>query len=112
MWVDGKPAASLYGLRYRDTFSFYQSGFDPDFSKQSVGLVMMGLAIRSALEEGCAEYDFLHGGEEYKFHWTSQSRELGRVELFPAVGAARIYRHAIGLNRTARRMAKRVLQRA
>src|SRR5262249_36951903 len=66
LWLDGEPAAALYGLRYGGTFSFYQSGFDPRFRRASVGLVTLALALRRALEEGAAEFDLLHGNEDYK----------------------------------------------
>jgi CelD/BcsL family acetyltransferase involved in cellulose biosynthesis len=112
LWLNGQPAASLYGLRYGPTFYFYQSGFDPAFSKHSVGVATMGLAIKTAIEEGALEYDFLHGDEEYKFHWASANRDLGRTEVFPAHTRARLFRHAIHLNRAARRMARRVLMKA
>src|SRR5207302_10088997 len=82
--LDGRPAAALYGFRYGPVFYFYQSGFDPTYSRYSVGLVLMGLAIKSALEEGAQEYDLLHGTESYKFHWAAQTRELGGIELLPA----------------------------
>jgi CelD/BcsL family acetyltransferase involved in cellulose biosynthesis len=107
--LEDQPVAALYGLRYGETFYFYQSGFDPAYTKQSVGLVVMGLAIKAAIEEGVAEYDFLHGDEEYKFHWASEVRDLGRLELYPPHARGRIYRRAIDFNRAARRMAKRVL---
>ena len=81
--LNGRPAASLYGFLYNGVFYFYQSGFDPAFQKYSVGLVVMGLAIKSAIEEGAGEYDFLHGDEEYKSRWTPERRELGRLELYP-----------------------------
>ena len=106
------PVAALYGLRYGATFYFYQSGFDPAYSRYSVGLVMMGLAIKTALQEGASEYDLLHGDEEYKFHWARNQRELARLELYPSDARARVYRHAIDLNRAARRMARRVLNKA
>lgn len=77
------PVASLYGFLYRGTFYFYQAGFDPAYAKYSVGLVTMGLAIRRSIEEGAAEYDLLHGSEEYKSHWSRQARSLGRLELDP-----------------------------
>jgi CelD/BcsL family acetyltransferase involved in cellulose biosynthesis len=112
LWIANRPVAALYGLRYGGTFSFYQSGFDPEFAKKSVGLVMMGLAIRSAIEEGADEYDLLHGDEEYKFHWTQKSKELRRVELFPPRARGFLYRHAITANRAARRLARRMLIRA
>jgi CelD/BcsL family acetyltransferase involved in cellulose biosynthesis len=109
--LNNAPVAALYGLRYGPTFYFYQSGFDPAYSKQSVGLVMMGLAIKSAIEEGSAEYDLLHGDEEYKFHWAREERELARLEVYPPHARARIYRHAIDFNRAARRMARRMLNK-
>src|SRR5207302_8050276 len=105
------PVAGLYGLRYGSTFYFYQSGFDQAYSKYSAGLVMMGLAIKAALEEGALEYDLLHGDEEYKFHWAHSQRELIRLEGYPPHARARIYRRAIDLNRAARRMSRRMLQR-
>lgn len=83
LWLDGKPAAALYGYLYGGKFYFYQSGFDPDFYKQSVGLVIMGLAIQKAIEAGAQEYDFLHGNESYKYSWTDSDRELIRLDLFP-----------------------------
>lgn len=106
--LDGKPAAALLGYRYGQTFSFYQSGFDPAFAKDSVGLVMMGLAIRWAIEEGATEYDFLHGAEPYKFHWMPAVRELARYDLFPpGIRGAVCQRIAIAsgrIRRTARQL--------
>ena len=110
--IDGVPAAALYGFRYGETFYFYQSGFDPEWKRQSVGLVTMGLAIQSAIEEGVAEYDFLHGSEEYKFHWARQARDLGCIELYPNHSTGRLSRHAVDFNRAVRQMAKRMLGRA
>ncbi len=81
--LNGRAAGSLYGFQYGPHFSFYQSGFDPDFGRYSVGLLTMGLAIRHAIEDGAAEYDLLHGAEEYKFHWARDRRDLLRVDLFP-----------------------------
>jgi CelD/BcsL family acetyltransferase involved in cellulose biosynthesis len=109
--LNDRPVAALYGLRYGATFYFYQSGFDPEYSKHSVGAATMGLAIRRAIEDGAAEYDFLHGDEEYKFHWARGVRDLTRLELHPPQTTAWIYKHAIALNRAARQMARRVLVR-
>jgi CelD/BcsL family acetyltransferase involved in cellulose biosynthesis len=112
IWSGDQPAAALYGLTYARVFYFYQSGFDLAFAKQSAGLVMMGLGIRSAIEEHAAEYDLLHGDEEYKFHWASSTRELGRIEMYPPHVGGKLYQHCISFNRTARRMVRRMLVRA
>ncbi len=107
--LDGRPAAALYGFRYGDVFYFYQSGFDPALSKDSVGLVTMGLSIESAFEEGVAEFDLLHGDEAYKFHWAQGARELSRIELYPPGTRGLLYRGTVGLTRTARRIARGLL---
>ena len=107
--LDGKPAASLYGFLYRRTFYFYQSGFDATYDKHSVGLVTMGLAIKNAIEEGAEEYDLLHGNEGYKSHWSRDSRELSRLEVYPPQGLGWICRSSVELERASRRLARRVL---
>jgi len=81
--LDGRAVAALYGFRYHGRFLFYQSGFDPECAEHAVGMVLMAHAIRSAMEEGAREFDFLHGEEPYKYLWTTTSRQLARVELFP-----------------------------
>lgn len=107
--LDGKAAASLYGFLYRRTFYFYQSGFDATYDKQSVGLVTMGLAIRSAIEEGADEYDLLHGSEAYKSHWSHDSRKLGSLEVYPPRRLGWICRSSVELERAARRIARRMV---
>jgi CelD/BcsL family acetyltransferase involved in cellulose biosynthesis len=81
--LNGQPASAIYALRYGPSFSFYQSGFDPQYGKYSVGLVAMAMSIQSAIAEGAEEYDFLHGTEAYKFHWAAGSRDLERIQLHP-----------------------------
>lgn len=97
LWLDSAPAAALYGFRYGNVFYFYQSGFDPAYGRYSVGLVTMGLAIKSATEEGAHEFDLLHGHEDYKFLWTRHERELTRLEMFPPHVRGLIYKHVMHL---------------
>ena len=109
LWLDGKPIASLYSFRYRQVYYEYQKGFDPGYGKQSVGLIIVGLGIKSAIEEGAEEYDLLHGDEPYKFRWSNEVRELGRLDLYPPRARGLLYKGAMGLSRAARRMARHVL---
>jgi len=109
--LKGRPAAVLYGLRYSGTFSFYQSGFDPEYSRHSIGLVTLGLTIKHAIEEGASEYDMLHGDEEYKFHWAGSARRLIRMELHPPNGRGLLCRGARGAREGAGRAARRLLSR-
>jgi CelD/BcsL family acetyltransferase involved in cellulose biosynthesis len=107
--LDGKPVAGLYGFRHGGAFYFYQSGFDPAYAKQSVGLVTMGLVMRSAIEEGVAEFDLLHGTEDYKRHWARETRALRRAQLYPPGVRGWIYRGSAQIERSARRIARRAI---
>ena len=101
--LNGERAAALYGFMYAKKFYFYQSGFDPQYSPHSVGLVTMGLAIEAAIEGGAQEFDLLHGNEKYKSLWAKEQRDLVRIELYPPTPQAWMYTKAIGLNRLARK---------
>jgi CelD/BcsL family acetyltransferase involved in cellulose biosynthesis len=107
--LDGKPAASLYAFWYNGVFYFYQAGFDPAYGKYSVGLVTMALAIKAAIEEGAEEYDFLHGDERYKFHWASEVREIGQLEVYPPKVGGYLHEAADQLSSVSRRLARRIL---
>lgn len=107
--LNGRPAAALYGFRYAHIFSYYQTGFDPAYGKYSTGLLAMGLAIKSAIEDGAREYDLLHGDESYKFHWARESRGLWRLELYPPHARCLIYKHVRHAGRIARRLARRAI---
>jgi CelD/BcsL family acetyltransferase involved in cellulose biosynthesis len=102
--VGPAPVADLYCLRYGGAMLFYQSGFDEQWTKQSVGLVAMGLAIKAAIEDGAVEYDLLHGDEDYKFLWTDETRELARLELYPAHLLGSLCRRTVELKRALRRV--------
>jgi CelD/BcsL family acetyltransferase involved in cellulose biosynthesis len=110
--LNGKPAASLYGFLYGRTFYFYQSGFDPSYAKYSVGLVTMGLAIENAISEGAEEYDLLHGNEDYKSHWSCDSRELRRLSLYPPGNLGLFYRSSAEFERASRTIARRLLPKS
>jgi CelD/BcsL family acetyltransferase involved in cellulose biosynthesis len=107
--IDGHPAAALYGFRYGRTFHFYQSGFDPNFERYSVGLITLGLTIQAAIEEGATEYDLLHGDEAYKFLWTTQVRPLVRLELYAPGRMGWMHRNSVRSISATRKFAKGVL---
>ena len=99
--VNGATAAVMYGFLYNRTFYFYQHGFDDSYQQYSIGLVLMALSIRAALEESAAEFDMLWGTEPYKFLWARKTRELHNVHLFPPHLAGRLHH---GLFDTRRRL--------
>jgi CelD/BcsL family acetyltransferase involved in cellulose biosynthesis len=107
--VEGELAAVLYGFAYDGRFHFYQHGFDERHRHDSVGLVLMGLAIQAAIEEGAVEFDMLYGDEAYKLLWAKDARALGNVHLFPADIGGTVHRYTVGAERAVRTLARRML---
>ena len=81
LWVEGECRASIYGLDDGQAFYCYNSGYDLDWANHSVGLVLIGLSVKSAAERGNSLYDFLRGDETYKFDWANQIKELVTADL-------------------------------
>ena len=73
--VDDTIAACQHSFKYGGKVYYYQSGIDPAYGKYGVGAVLIANMVRTAIQEGCSEYDFLRGVEEYKSHWTKTVRQ-------------------------------------
>ena len=107
--LNGEIAAVMYGFFYNRQFYFYQHGFDDRYARHSIGLVLMALTLRAALDEGAQAFDLLWGTEGYKSLWAREARMLRRIQLFPPHAAGRIHRRAVEARRRIGRLARRVL---
>jgi CelD/BcsL family acetyltransferase involved in cellulose biosynthesis len=106
--LDGRIAGVMYAFTYRNRFYFYQHGFDERYRKYSLGLVLMALTIRAAIDEGAIEFDLLYGVESYKRLWTTGTRPLSRLDLFPDRFGGRLHRRRVEAEATVRAMAQRM----
>ncbi len=77
--LDGEAVASWYGWRLGGHYSFYQSGFDPDWASASVGFVLFTETVRAARSEDATVYDLLLGREPYKLRFATGQREVMTV---------------------------------
>ena len=59
--------ASCICFDYADTYLLYNSGYDPEYSSLSVGLLNKAFCIKEAIEVGRDTFDFLRGTERYKY---------------------------------------------
>ena len=66
--MDTLPAAMIMGFDYNDAMYLYNSAYDPGYSRFSVGLLSKVLCIKESIEDGKKKWDFLKGGEPYKYH--------------------------------------------
>jgi CelD/BcsL family acetyltransferase involved in cellulose biosynthesis len=83
--IEEAEVAAMLCWRVGDVYAYYNSGFDPAWSKMSVGTVVMGIAIREAVHEGAKEFDMLAGSETYKRKFADESRPASTLVLTPAL---------------------------
>lgn len=113
MEVDGVPIAALYGWLIGGRWSYYQAGFDPEWSRHSPGFLLLAETIREAIEEGASEYDMLLGDETFKRRFATSSRGVRSVLLTPRGHPAHIRAVAgVRLRRAWRRLPSRPRARA
>ena len=72
--IEGQVVGAYYGLHHGPRAYAYLGGFDPDFSFESPGTVLVGRAIEAARQGGAAEFHFLRGQEGYKYEWGAADR--------------------------------------
>ncbi len=80
--IDGRAAAAWYGFTSDDTVYFYQGGRDPQWQRESVGLVLMSVMIQRAIERGYRVFNFLRGDDEYKNAWKPSQRMTRELVVF------------------------------
>ena len=66
--VNASPAAATMSFDYKDDIYLYNSGYDPKYGWLSVGVISKALCIKESIERGRKRFDFLKGGEGYKYH--------------------------------------------
>jgi CelD/BcsL family acetyltransferase involved in cellulose biosynthesis len=77
--LDGKRVAACISFDYLDSYLLYNSGYDPDYSNLSVGILNKGFAIREAIGAGKRHFDFLRGAERYKYDLGAVDRTIHRL---------------------------------
>ena len=79
--IEDKYAAGIMSFESDDEWWLYNSGYDPQFSYYSVGLLLKALSIKQAIEAGKKKYDFLRGKERYKYELGGKDLQLYRIKL-------------------------------
>ncbi len=79
--IDGYKAAGYLCFDYNGHILVYNSGFDYRFSQYSPGWVLLGYLIQHAIENRKKSFDFMRGGEDYKYRFGATDGFVMRVEL-------------------------------
>ncbi len=92
--IEGRIRAVIYCFAVQGRTFYYLGGFDPELSRLSIGTLLNGRAIRMAMEEGNAEFDFLRGNESYKYRWQPEVHTNQQIIVVPKSGLRSITGHA------------------
>ncbi len=72
--VNDEPIAAQYCFEYDQKMYYALGGFNPDYSKYSVGNIIFIKILEKCIQNKLKEYDLLKGSELYKFKFTSTYR--------------------------------------
>lgn len=93
--VDQKVSAVLVGFLHNGVLHYFQSGFEPNYAKDSIGTVMLGLSVKRCFEaREVREFDFMGGESTYKDQWTTATRDIVEFEALRAGYRSNLYRIA------------------
>jgi CelD/BcsL family acetyltransferase involved in cellulose biosynthesis len=79
--LDKVPAAMTMGFDYNGSHYLYNSAYDPQFNHLSVGLLCKILCLKESIEKGRKKWNFLKGGEPYKYQLGGQEVPLYSCEI-------------------------------
>jgi len=76
---DGKTLAGIYCFHHDNKYYYYQSGWDPEYSKNRLGMVLLNEVLKEAIREKAGEFDLLTGEEAYKYRWAQYTKQTVRL---------------------------------
>ena len=79
--VGRERAAGYLNFNYNDRIWVYNSSRADKFSNVSPGIVLLGLLIEEAIEQGKTEFDLMRGDEEYKYQLGGVDRWVVKAEV-------------------------------
>lgn len=80
--ADGRIVAARYGFAMDGKYWSFQTGYDPGYSKLSVGILSLGWTAQCAIASGLYEIDHLPGEARYKSEWSTHTRRVVSLEAF------------------------------
>lgn len=73
--------AGLVAFEWSRKRFYYYAGFDPEWSRYSVGTVLLSRCIEDGIDRGIEEFDFMRGRAAYKMKWKINERPFYRVVI-------------------------------
>ncbi|EKE03560.1 MAG: cellulose biosynthesis protein CelD [uncultured bacterium] len=70
------PIAYSLSILSKDTWSYWNGTFDPDYEKYAPKKMLTNEIIKHAFEKQYKIFDFMEGNEPYKADWTNESSQI------------------------------------
>jgi CelD/BcsL family acetyltransferase involved in cellulose biosynthesis len=78
----GEPLSIVIGFIRAGQFDYFSPVFNPSHQGLSPGKIHLWYLLQALLAEGCPQFNFLVGGEEYKQHWSKENYHCWRVRFY------------------------------
>lgn len=82
MYVDQSPVAYLIGQHYNQRFYCQHAGYQPGFSRFSVGSLLMAWVLETLAAQGIEQVDLGEGGQEHNRRLGCRIYEEGTVHVY------------------------------
>ena len=79
--LDAKATAMILYFDFNGGVYLYNSGYDPEYTALSVGLMSKVLCIQESIKQGKKKFDFLKGNEVYKYHLGGKEVTLSNCQI-------------------------------
>ena len=79
MKLSGVNIAAALLFEFRGQLLLYNSGFDPKYARLSPGFLLKAFLIKNAIDEKKKRFDFLRGGERYKYDLGGKERKIYKI---------------------------------
>ncbi|OGI18244.1 MAG: hypothetical protein A2255_04300 [Candidatus Melainabacteria bacterium RIFOXYA2_FULL_32_9] len=76
MKLNGVPIAYSLSVLSKNTWSYWNGAFDPDYERYSPKKILVNELIKYAFINNYKFFDFLEGNEPYKAYWTNESSKI------------------------------------
>lgn len=108
--VDGRDVAAQLWFEQGGTIFLHYSGYEPEWSRYSVAMIVTSEIIRLGIERGMKRVEFLRGTKQFKTRWNTYQRSetdvyfvrhpwllpmFHRMRSFRRTFRSRIYRRTI-----------------
>ncbi|MBN1559675.1 GNAT family N-acetyltransferase [candidate division KSB1 bacterium] len=80
--VNDKIVSIILIFHFQDNYFFYQNGWEPQFSKFSIGIVHLFHVILYCIQKNGVNFSMLRGDESYKFKFANRSTTLYSIMIF------------------------------